>query len=154
METSVMMEEVMVNSLSKGEEECLDQQDSVADLFLEVSRELARSDSRIYRSVGRHIARTREILERASDDLDQPLLQEEPDDLTLGGPSYERQTRKSLERLCRSHGIRRYSRMTKNEMICRLREAGVPTPPIPLDALTKKELIELHEDTVRRFSQQ
>lgn len=35
---------------------------SIADLFLAASQELAKSDARIYRSVDRHLRRTRELL--------------------------------------------------------------------------------------------
>lgn len=141
----------MVEALFDRAENRLGETVSIADLFLEASRELARSDSRIYRSVDRHLARTREILNRAEADLELPLLQEAPEDLFLGEPSYERQTRKSLENLCRLNGIRGYTRMTKDAMISRLKAEGVPEPPTPLHAFTKIELIALLEEAVRRL---
>jgi hypothetical protein len=73
--------------------------------------------------------------------------------MLLAKPSYERQTRKSLENLCRINGIRGYSRMTKQVMITRLKEGGVPAPSVPLDALTKIELIALLEEAVQRINQ-
>ena len=143
----------MVDALVNQSEDRLRETTSIADLFLEASRELARSDARIYRSVDRHLARTREILNRAEADLDMPLLAGLPQDMLLAKPSYERQTRKSLENLCRTNGIRGYSRMTKKVMITRLKEIGVPAPSVPLDALTKIELIALLEEAVQRINQ-
>ena len=123
---------------------------SIADLLLKANRELAQSDARIYRSVDRHLMRTREILSNAQDKLDSNLLTEAPDNLLIGEPSYDRQTRRSLENLCRVHAIRGYSRMTKEKMISRLSEEGVPPPPTPLDAFTKSELLSLLQVAVRR----
>ncbi len=143
----------MVDALINQSEDRLRETTSIADLFLEASRELARSDARIYRSVDRHLARTREILNRAEADLDMPLLEGMPQDMLLAKPSYERQTRKSLENLCRNNGIRGYSRMTKQVMITRLKEGGVPAPSVPLDALTKIELIAILEEVVQRINQ-
>ena len=143
----------IVEALVNQSDDRLRETTSIADLFLEASRELARSDARIYRSVDRHLARTREILNRAEADLDMPLLAGLPQDMLLAKPSYERQTRKSLENLCRINGIRGYSRMTKQVMITRLKEGGVPAPSVPLDALTKIELIALLEEAVQRINQ-
>lgn len=123
---------------------------SLADLFQAASQELARSDARIYRSVDQHLTRMREILRREEADLaDTPLLRESDHDLQ-GPPSYERQTRKSLERLCREHGVRGYSRMTKPEMVSRLKEEGVEAPPTPIEAFSKAELISLLRDVLSR----
>lgn len=126
--------------------------ESIADLFLAASQELAKSDARIYRSVDRHLRRTREIL--AQEDLREWAQQEPkparqldyPSHLLQGAPSYERQPRKILEHLCRVHGIRRYSRMSKAVMITQLKIKGVEPPPIPLQAFTKTELLALIED--------
>jgi hypothetical protein len=148
-----MMVAAMVDALVNRSDDRLRETTSIADLFLEASRELARSDARIYRSVDRHLAKTREILNRAEADLDIPLLADLPQDMLLGKPSYERQTRKSLENLCRINGIRGYSRMTKKVMITRLKEGRVPAPSVPLDALTKIELIALLEEVVQRVNQ-
>lgn len=148
-----MMVVAMVEALFKRDDERFLETASIADLFLEASRELALSDARIYRSVDRHLARSRAILSRAEADLEMPLLPEIAEDMLLSEPSYERQTRKSLENLCRTNGIRGYSRMTKEVMISRLKAHGVPTPSIPFTALTKTELIALLEEAVKRFNQ-
>lgn len=80
---------------------------------------------------------------------DTPLLKD-PDQVLQGPPSYERQTRKSLERLCREHGVRGYSRMNKLEMVARLKELGVEAPPTPVEAFSKSELISLLRESLSR----
>ena len=129
-------------------DEGMEQQVSLADLFLHASQSLARSDARLYRSVDRHLSRSREILRLAEAITDElPLKPAERSlRLLLGTPSFERQTRKSLEALCREHGVRGYSRMSKVTMIHRLQEAGVTSPPVPLEALSKAELLSMLRD--------
>jgi hypothetical protein len=51
--------------------------------------------------------------------------------------------------LCREHGIPGYSRMTKKLMIERLIAKGVDAPRIPLEALSKAELIEALRDMIK-----
>ena len=117
---------------------------SIASLFHEACRELAQSDARIYRSVGQHIARTKEILRQADDASDSPILTETPiDSLVVIAPTYARQTRKSLENLCKLHGISGYSKLSKSKIISLLQANEIPPPPVPMEALTKAELIEL-----------
>lgn len=127
------------------------EQASLADLFLQASRSLAHSDARLYRSVDRHLSRTREILRRAETFSDGPGLESAASSprRLLGAPSYERQTRRSLEALCREHGIRGYSRMSKATMIQRLQEARVAAPPVPMEALSKAELLSLLRDFLK-----
>jgi hypothetical protein len=117
---------------------------SIANLFQEACRELAQSDARIYRSVGQHIARTKEILRQAEAFNDSPQFAETPlQSLAVVAPTYDRQTRKSLETLCKLHGISGYSRLSKSKMIAILQANEVPPPPVPMEALTKAELIAL-----------
>lgn len=133
----------------------LEPQLSLADLFLQASRSLARSDARLYRSVDRHLSRTREILrqaEAATGAMPQELAAPSPP-LLLGAPSYERQTRQSLQALCRQHGVRGYSRMSKALMIQRLREKGITAPPVPIEALSKPELLSLLRDLLNTQEQ-
>lgn len=119
--------------------------ESLADLFLQASRSMAHSDARLYRSVDRHLSRTREILRQAEAIADGLPLETaaHPTRLLLGAPSYERQTRRSLQALCREHGVRGYSRMSKTTMIQRLQESGVAAPPVPMEALSKAEMLSL-----------
>ena len=112
---------------------------SIADLFLAASRELASSDARLYRSLDRHLRRTKELLAQEDELSDSVLRQANP----------PRQTRLSLRELCREHGIPGYSRMTKKLMIERLIAKGVDAPRIPLEALTKAELIEALRDMIK-----
>lgn len=123
---------------------------SLADLFLQASRELALSDARLYRSVDRHLTRTREILRQAEAGPDRVPLhtQSTPAALLLGAPSFERQTRRSLEMLCKQHGVRGYSRMSKATMILQLKQAGVAEPSVPMEALSKGELLTLLRDVL------
>lgn len=123
---------------------------SLADLFLQASQELARSDARLYRSVDRHLCRTREILRQAESEADGHVpARETPAERQLfGAPSFERQSRKSLMLLCKQHGVRGYSSLRKAAMIQRLQEAGVPTPPMPMEALSKRELLALLSDVL------
>lgn len=117
---------------------------SIASLFQEACRELAQSDARIYRSVGQHIARTKEILREAELINDSPHLAETSNkSLVPIAPTYDRQTRKSLEGLCRLHGISGYSRLSKSKMIAILQAKEIAPPPVPIEALTKAELIAL-----------
>lgn len=114
---------------------------SIADMFLNASRELAKSDARLYRSLDLHIRKTRELL--VQEDLPPESLapRHSSNSLVAGGCSYERQTRRSLQQLCRDNGIPGYSRMSKSVMIERLVAKGVDAPEIPLEALSKAELI-------------
>ena len=118
--------------------------DSISDIFLAANRELAQSDARLYRSVDRHLRKVREIFDSVDEptgaDPD-PLL---PQPTSIGvEPSFQRQTRRSLQDLCRNYGVIGFRRMTKQEMISHLVSKGVPTPSVPLEALTKRELIQL-----------
>lgn len=144
------MNEVLVMPAEEG----LEAQVSLADLFLQASRQIAQSDARLYRSVGRHLSRTREILRQAEEDTG--VLSSEnataSTRLLFGAPSFERQTRKSLEKLCRLYGVRGYSRMCKATMILRLKQAGVTDPPIPMEALSKGELLVLLRDLLNTTS--
>ena len=98
----------------------LEQQVSLADLFLQTSRSLAGAVPQEFGSPSPKIL--------------------------LGASSYDRQTRKSLEALCRQHGVRGYSRMSKALMIQRLQQEGVAAPPVPMEALSKAELLSMLRD--------
>lgn len=124
--------------------------ESIADLFLAASRELASSDARLYRSLDKHLRRTRELLAR-EDGLEHSLQRQTNSQRVLRGEhSYERQTRRSLQELCRRHGITGYSRMTKKLMIEHLIAKGIDAPLIPLEALSKAELIETLRDMINQ----
>jgi hypothetical protein len=117
---------------------------SLADLFFAANRELAQSDARLYRSADRHLKKVREILHSVDDTSKVELVPLLPEPKSIGiEPSFHRQTRQSLQELCRNYGVVGFHRLTKQEMIDQLMSKGVPTPPVPLEALTKKELIQL-----------
>lgn len=123
---------------------------SIADLFLAASRELASSDARLYRSLDKHFKRTRELLSSESEQLDTAQTLKDSGRDLIGASSYERQTRSSLQDLCKVHGITGYSRMTKKAMIECLISKGVDTPRIPFEALSKAELIAALRDVLHR----
>lgn len=115
---------------------------SIASLFQAACRELAQSDAKIYRSVGQHIARTKEILNQAEAVNNSPKLAESLSQIVVEmAPTYDRQTRKSLELVCKEHGITGYSRLSKSKMVALLQANEIPPPPVPMEALTKAELI-------------
>ncbi len=134
----------MNRSVIKSEAPLSGQEGSLADLFLAANRELAQSDARLYRSADRHLKRVREILDSADDITTVGAVPLLPQPKSTGiEPSFQRQTRQSLQDLCRNHGVVGFHRLTKQEMIVQLMSKGVPTPPVPLEALTKRELIQL-----------
>jgi hypothetical protein len=124
--------------------------ESIADLFLAASRELASSDARLYRSLGRHLSLTKELLAQEESPTDFALHKQNLPRKLKGEHSYERQTRHSLQELCRLHGITGYSRMPKKVMIESLVAKGVQAPQIPLEALTKAELIDALRTMIKR----
>jgi hypothetical protein len=133
--------EHFLNPVTDRKEQSQSESSSIADLFLAANTELARSDARLYRSVDQHLKRARAILNQEdSPSAERPILDDPLRDLT-GPPSFERQTRQSLQNLCKLHAIRGFSRMTKEGMVKALKSKGVSVPPIPLQALTKSELI-------------
>ena len=116
--------------------------------------ELAKSDSRLYRSVDRHLRRTREILDKednGSGQVDQDAKRllndshELPSRLLKCEPSFERQPRVCLQDLCKKYGIRGYSRMKKSDLIAALKAKGVAAPAVPMQAFSKAELLALIE---------
>jgi hypothetical protein len=141
------MIEIIMNSavIEHKEPLSVDSEGSLADLFLAANQELARSDARIYRSVDRHLKKVREILNSAEDfgsgSEAVPLLPQS--DFSGVEPSFYRQTRQSLQKICREHGVTGFHRMTKDQMIEELIGRDVPAPSVPLEALTKGELIQL-----------
>lgn len=140
------MREASLDHMDRRPEHQGEPPDSLASLFLHASRQMALTDARIFRSIDQHLKATRDVLSRAA--------AEAPEAAPLGHlparhecpPSYERQTRQSLEALCRAHAVRGFSRMNKPQMIAALKALGVPPPPVPLQALSKSELIALIED--------
>jgi hypothetical protein len=145
-----MMEREILNPVPERTDLSPEKPESIADLFRAASRELASSDARLYRSLDRHLRRAKELLIQEDELTDSYLPQATPKLLIKGKHSYERQTRRSLQELCRDHGISGYSRMNKKAMIQQLLNKGIDAPQIPLEALTKAELIEALRDTMNQ----
>ena len=116
---------------------------SIADLLEATTRELAGTDARVYRRVGEHISKTAaaaEELKEASSSSRKPSKA-----LPISG-SFEKQTVKSLQQLCRTNGITKFSGLKKSLLIDLLKARGVTPPPPDLNAMKKSELIALiHE---------
>lgn len=138
----------VLDSVPERTDPCPSESGSIADLFLAASRELASSDARLYRSLDKHLKRTRELLSSEAEQLDTTQILKDSHRDLIGASSYERQTRSSLQDLCKVHGITGYSRMTKKAMIESLISKGVDKPRIPLEALSKAELIAALRDVL------
>ena len=113
---------------------------SIADLLEATTRELAGTDARVYRRVGEHISKTAaaaEELNEASSSARKPTKA-----LPISG-SFEKQTVKSLQQLCRTNGIPKFSGLKKSLLIDLLKAHGVTPPPPDLNAMKKTELIAL-----------
>jgi hypothetical protein len=143
-----MMMRPVLDPVPERTDPCPPESVSIADLFLAASRELASSDARLYRSLDKHFKRTRELLSSESEQLDTAQTLKDSSRDLVGASSYERQTRSSLQDLCKVHGITGYSRMTKKAMIECLISKGVDTPQIPFEALSKAELIAALRDVL------
>ena len=129
------------------------QASSIASLFHEACWEMAKSDARIYRSVGQYITRTQEILRQAEDGSGFVQLAEPSIELlSVAAPTYDKQTRKSLENHCKAHGISGYSRLNKKQIVSLLQGNKIPPPPVPIEALTKAELIELLRQAIFQYN--
>jgi type I site-specific restriction endonuclease len=144
-----MMMRPVLDSVPERTDPCPPESGSIADLFLTASRELASSDARLYRSLDKHLKRTRELLSSEAEQLDTTQILKDSHRDLIGASSYERQTRSSLQDLCKVHGITGYSRMTKKAMIESLISKGIDKPRIPLEALSKAELIAALRDVLR-----
>jgi type I site-specific restriction endonuclease len=144
-----MMMRPVLDPVPERTDPCPPESGSIADLFLAASRELASSDARLYRSLDKHLKRTRELLSSEAEQLDTTQILKDSHRDLIGSSSYERQTRSSLQDLCKVHGITGYSRMTKKAMIESLISKGIDKPQIPLEALSKAELIAALRDVLR-----
>jgi hypothetical protein len=142
------MAKAMDSKITSQHAQSFEEPVSIADLFMQANRELAKSDARIYRAADKYIKATRELLrqEQLRQDV-RPVLDNAITTVALEY-GYERQTRKSLEELCKKHSIRGFSRMSKEQMIICLQEKEIPEPPIPLEAYSKMELVAFLRDVL------
>ena len=113
---------------------------SIADLLEQTNRELAGTDARVYRRVGEHLQRSGTALQTLQDaeKAGSPASK-----ALLGKGSFLKQSLASLKRLCKEHGIKGYSKLSKDALARVLEDHGVTPPPPPLESFTKKELITL-----------
>lgn len=113
---------------------------SIADLLEQTNRELAGTDARVFRRVGEHLQRSGTALQTLHDH--EAAGTHTPKAL-LGKGSFLKQSVASLKRLCKEHGIKGYSKLSKAALAQVLERHGVTPPPPPLESFTKKELIAL-----------
>ena len=58
----------------------------------------------------------------------------------LGAGTFEQQNNKVLKALCKEHGVQKYSKLKKADLVTALKGKGVQPPPRPIGSLTKAEM--------------
>ena len=61
----------------------------------------------------------------------------------IGPGTFDKQTNKTLQSLCKEHGVKGFSKLNKAQLIAALKEKGVAPPPRSIDRLSKNELVKL-----------
>ena len=117
---------------------------SVADLFQQVSADLAKTDATVYRRLGQHISATRQALAELSPEESGPLG-------LLSGGDFNSMTVAALKKLCTGNGIKRVSALKKPQLISVLTEHGVHAPPTPIEKLTKGQLVAIVKELLVRL---
>ena len=100
-------------------------------------QKVAQSDARSLRALEEGLETI-----RAADASSGKVLPESVKAL-IGPGTFDKQTNKTLQSLCKEHGVRKFSKLKKAELIAALKEKGVAPPPRPLDRLSKSELVKL-----------
>lgn len=116
---------------------------SIADLLEQSHRELAGTDARVYRRVGEHLQRSGEALSHLQDPDDAPDAASQHRKALLGKGSFLKLSVAALKQLCKTHGIKGYTKLKKPELAKVLEQSQVEPPPPPLESFSKKELIGL-----------
>ena len=117
---------------------------SVADLFQQVSADLAKTDATVYRRLGQHISATKQALAELSPEESCPLA-------LLSSGDFNTMTVAALKKLCSGNGIKRVSALKKPQLISELREHGVQAPPTPIEKLTKGQLVAIVKELLARL---
>ena len=117
---------------------------SVADLFQQVSADLAKTDAAVYRRLGQHISTTKQALAELSPEESVPLA-------LLSSGDFNTMTVAALKKLCSGNGIKRVSTLKKPQLISVLREHGVQAPPTPIEKLTKGQLVAIVKELLARL---
>ena len=109
----------------------------IADALRATLKTVAKSDARALRDLDQELRRVSDT-ERPT----APSLSGRVDaKALLGEGSFHQQTVANLKRLCKTHGIKGYSRLKKAELCQALEAKGVQAPPPPLESFSKKELV-------------
>ena len=117
---------------------------SVADLFQQVSADLAKTDATVYRRLGQHISATKQALAELSPEESGPLA-------LLSGGDFNSMTVAALKKLCSGNGIKRASALKKPQLISVLKEHGIKAPPTPIEKLTKGQLVAIVNELLARL---
>lgn len=116
---------------------------SVADLFEQVSSELARTDAAVYRRIGEHIATTKQSLAE--------LARQETGALALlYGGDFSSMSQAALRKLCSSNGIKGVSKLKSPELIAKLKTHGIQPPATPIEKLKKDQLVAIVKELLER----
>ena len=111
----------------------------IADALRSNLQNLAQSDARSLRDLDQELRALRTT--KASS---QPTLGQRPDvQALLSGGTFQQHTVATLKRLCKTNGIKGFSKWRKAELVARLTAEGISPPPRPLERFSKTELIAL-----------
>ena len=109
----------------------------IADALRANLQKVAQSDARSLRALQEGFTSISE-----SDASPEKVLPESVKAL-IGPGTFEKQTNKTLQSLCRENGVKRFSKLKKAGLITALKDKGVEPPARPINSLSKKELIDL-----------
>ena len=109
----------------------------IADALRATLKTVAESDARALRDLDQELRRV--------SDAEQPTSASLPGQVDakalLGEGSFHQQTVASLKRICKTNGIKGYSKLKKAELCQALEAKGVQAPPPPLKSFSKKQLV-------------
>tara|TARA_B100000029_G_C16895522_1_gene712051 strand:- start:84 stop:437 length:354 start_codon:yes stop_codon:yes gene_type:complete len=100
-------------------------------------QKVAQSDARSLRALEEGLENI-----RAADTGSEKLLPESVKAL-IGPGTFDKQTNKTLQSLCKENGVKGFSKLKKAGLITALKEKGVEPPARPINSLSKKELVDL-----------
>ena len=100
-------------------------------------QKVAQSDARSLRALEEGLENI-----RAADTGSEKLLPESVKAL-IGPGTFDKQTNKTLQSLCKENGVKGFSKLKKAGLITALKKKGVEPPTRPINSLSKKELVDL-----------
>jgi len=106
-------------------------------------REVVESDARALRETDKELKAARETVGSPQ------LKQSDFVKAFLGKGSFQFQTVKALKGLCKTNGIKGFSKLKKAALVAILKKKGVEAPPRPIESFSKKELVVLVKQLLR-----